>query len=93
MYKKKSAARLPPNQLSIRAFISGDSGWMVGDSPLLGDKMQGVSSTEEHEFEEEIHDRILSSGIFHHFHNQPAALSSQWTVFNEKDSLEEVKQV
>ena len=74
MSKRKSALP-PPNQLSMRAFISGGStGWKVGDSPLLGEKKQQHSSQDQ-KFESEIHDRIVSAGIFQYFLNQPAALS------------------
>ena len=75
MSKRKSALP-PPNQLSMRAFISGGStGWKVGDSPLLGEKKQQHGSSQDQKFESEIHDRIVSAGIFQYFLNQPAALS------------------
>ena len=71
---KRKSAHPPPNQLSIKAFISGGSRWKAGDSPLT-ERRQEQSSSEELEFEKGIHDKIMSAGIFLHFQNQPAALS------------------
>ena len=60
----------PPNQQSIKMFISGGSvGWKIGDSPVTG------GPNEDDCDEKAIHTRILDAGIFHHFSNQPAALA------------------
>ena len=60
----------PPNQTSIKMFISGGSvGWKIGDSQVIG------GPSEQNSFEKDIHTRILEAGIFHYFSNQPAALA------------------
>ena len=72
---KRKAVIPPPNQPSIKAFITGGSvGWRAGESPLLGG-IERKQDTDIHRIEKDIHDKILDAGIFHHFLNQPAALA------------------
>ena len=68
--KRSKSSIPPPNQQSIKMFISGGSvGWKIGDSPVTG------GPNEDDCDEKAIHTRILDAGIFHHFSNQPAALA------------------
>ena len=65
----------PPNQTSIKAFISGSSNsWKCGDSPLLGEQRIQKNSSDQG-FESEVHDNIFEAGIFFHFKNQASALA------------------
>ena len=69
MSKRKSFLP-PPNQPSIKMFITGGAtGWKVGCSPLVGG--QGCSD----KFENDVHSRYMDAGIFQNFSNQPAALA------------------
>jgi hypothetical protein len=75
MSSKRKSVLPPPNQPSIKAFITGGSVcWKVGESPLVetGERKQ---DSENGRIEKEIHDKILDAGIFHHFANQPSALA------------------
>ena len=72
---KRMLPPLPPNQTSIKSFISGSSNtWKCGDSPLLGEQRRQKNSSDK-EFESKVHDDILTAGIFFHFKNQASALA------------------
>lgn len=87
----------PPNQPSIKMFISGVTvGWKPGDSPLIsGAKGEERQPSDGNEFEKEVHSKILEAGIFNNFANQPAALAylnGQFMVRKEHSKkLEDMK--
>ena len=83
MPRKRKFLPPPPNQTSIRAFISGATNWKVGESPLDQEELEKFKSyyedreraPEDQLFEADIHEKLLAGGSFHHFANRQSALA------------------
>ena len=90
MGRKSKSLVPPPNQSSIKMFISGGSvGWEAGDSPVI-DNVIGEGT----EFEIEIHQKILKAGTFKFFLNQHAALAYlNGQLVLRKDHLKKIERL
>ena len=90
MGRKSKSLVPPPNQSSIKMFISGGSvGWEAGDSPVI-DNVIGEGT----EFEIEIHQKILNAGTFKFFLNQHAALAYlNGQLVLRKDHLKKIERL